>query len=271
MVISTIIASVCLIIVVFEFFIIYKFLKSCINIACKVTSSEKAEERVDGYLVKEYWNTTVSYQIEGKEKTATLKTSFFCPKGQTLYCYYSPKKDFLFRKKDFKKQINSSSYVVISIGILFMVLNLIFNLAGIDEIVEINISIALSVILIVSFLGIGIGWVLYSSFAIKNTRKNNVIVTKAVVKDVIRKTSKNKDIHSYTYYTIYSYEFHGENHEVKSKIGRNIPPKKGSHVKILVNKKKGGPVEYNDIGKSMILGISFIMLGILILLILLFK
>lgn len=268
MIISTIISLVCFIIVVLEFFIIYKFLKSCINVACTVTSSEKVEERVDGYLVSEYWNTTVSYNINGNEKTDNLKTSTFCPKGQTIYCYYAPKKDNLFRKRDFKKQIHSSTYVVISIGTLFMVLNLIFNLVSIDNILKINISIALLTFLIVSFLGMGIGWVLYSVFAIKNTQKNRVVVTKAVISDITRSTAKNKENKTYTYYPIYTYNFQGEKHEVKSRIGRKTSPKKGSNVKILVDKKKGGPVEYKDIGKSMLLGITFIVLGITTLLVL---
>ena len=258
MIISTIINVVCFITVVWELFSMYKIFKSCATVKCSVVSSKKIQERHDGFLTDEYWKTNVTFTYKDIEKRATLKTSTYCQKGQILGCYYYPEKDIIFRKRDLKKQIKSSSVIITTIGALFLFLNIIFRLSTISRMFVKNIISILSVLLIIAFLSLGIGYVLYSINALKKTSMKNVMEIKAKIIDVVRVSKRHKENQQFFYYPIYSYKFNCENHETKSKLKHSEPPKKGSTVTILVDRKKAGPVEYNDIVNSLIMGICFI-------------
>lgn len=258
MITSTVIVTICFIAVVFEIYSMYKLFKSCCKVKCSVVSSKKATERRDGFLTDEYWKTEVTFTHQNTDKRATLKTSTYCQKGQILGCYYNPKEDIIFRKRDLKKQIKNSSIIITVVGILFMVLNFLFSLSLISRIVIRNITSILSILLISFFIIVGIGYIIYSINARKNTSKKKVTTTEAKIVDIVRKSKKHNGNVQFTYYPIYSYTFDGEPHETKSKLKHTMPPKKGSIVTILVDNKKAGPVEYNDVLNSLIMGICFI-------------
>jgi len=265
MIISTIIVTICFILVVFEVYSIYKLFKSCCTVKCTVIFSKKVTERHDGFLTDEYWNTDIIFNYNSQERHSTLKTSTYCQKGQILACYYNPKNDIIFRKRDIKKYIKNSSIAITSIGILFMVLDCIFSLtlAGISKLVLNNLTSIFSVLFIIFFLAFGIGYVVYALNAIKNTSKNRVTVIEAEITDIVRKSKKHHEKEQFTYYPIYSYNFKGEFHETRSKLKRFLPPKKGSKVLIAIDNRKAGPVEYNDVLNSLVMGICFILFAAL--------
>lgn len=263
MIISTFIAVVCFIVVVFEFLSMYNTFKKCVKIKCRVASSEKTRERENGFLTDEYWKTEVNFEYGGKTRKVVLKTSTYCQKGQIIECYYYPFKDLVFRKRDLKNLIRSSSLVVTSVGILFLFLNFLFRIANVSSLVIKNIASILSVIITVLYSVIGIWYIAYSANAIKNTSKKRVTQTSAKIVDVIRKSKRHKENEQFAYYPIYRYTFKGESHETQSKLKRTVPPKKGSTVSILIDNKKGGPVEYNDVANSMVMGICFIIIAAL--------
>lgn len=271
MIISTIITVVCFIAVVWEIFSMYKLFKSCSIVKCSVVSSKKIKERHDGFLTDEYWKTNVTFTHENIEKSAILKTSTYCQQGQILGCYYYPQKDIIFRKRDLKKQINSSSVIIATTGALFLFLNLVFRLSTISRMFMKNIVSILSVLLIIAFLSMGIGYILYSVTAFKNTSEKKVTKTKAKIVDVVRISKRHKENQTFSYYPIYSYTFNNENHETRSKLKRSEPPKTGSTVTILVDNKKAGPVEYNDVVNSLIMGICFIIFASLFIYVFWFK
>lgn len=269
MIISTVISVICFIAVVFESFVILKFRKSCVSVSCKVIESNKEQLRENGCIVSEYWNTGVEFEYKGSKRSAVIITSTFCPTGQILKCFYHAGENLIFRHRDFRKQLSSSSLIVLSVGILFIVLNLLFHAVSVSELILKNIAAILSFIIAASLVIIGISKIVYSVSAIKQTKKNCVEEVKATVSDVIRKTTRYNEISSYTYYPIYKYNFRSAEHEVESKVARKTPPKIGSKIKILVNIKKGGPIEYEDVGQSMAMGISlltvaFTILGVMI-------
>ena len=258
MITSTIITVVCFITVVWELFSMYKLFKSCSTVKCSVVSSKKIQERRDGFLIDEYWKTHVIFTHENTEKCATLKTSTYCQQGQILGCYYYPKKDIIFRKRDLKKQIKSSSVIITTIGALFLFLNLIFRLSTISRMFVKNIAGILSVLLIIAFFSLGIGYIIYSINAIKKTSEKKVTKINAQIVDIVRVSKRHKENERFSYYPIYSYKFNNECHETRSKLKHSEPPDRGSKVTILVDKKKAGPVEYNDVANSLIMGICFI-------------
>ncbi len=265
MIISTIIVTICFIMVVFELYSMYKLFKSCCNVRCTVVSSKKTIERHDGFLTDIYWKTDIIFIYNNKERHSTLRTSTYCQKGQIIGCYFNPEKDIIFRKKDIKKQINNSSIIITSIGILFMVLDFIFgfSLAGISKLVLNNLMSIISIIFIILFFILGICYVVYALNAIKNKSKKRVTVVEAKITDIVRKSKKHHEKEQFTYYPIYSYVFKGEPHETRSKLKHSQPPKKGSTVLISVDNKKTGPVEYNDVFNSLIMGICFIAFSII--------
>lgn len=265
MIISTIIVTICFILVVFELYSMYKLFKSCCTVKCTVVSSKKIIERHDGFLTDEYWKTDIVFNHNSKERHSVLKTSTYCQKGQIIGCYYNPQNEIIFRKRDIKKQIKNSSIIITTIGILFMVLDCIFSfsLAGISKLVLNNLTSILSVLLIIFFFTFGIGYVLYALNAIKNTSKKRVTVVEAEITDIVRKSKKHHEKEQFTYYPIYSYVFKGEPHETRSKLKHSYPPKKGSKVLIAVDNRKSGPVEYNDVFNSLFMGICFIIFSIL--------
>ena len=84
MIISTLILTVCILVVLFELLSMLMIFRSCRNIRCTAVSSEKICEREDGYLIREYWNTGVTFELDGTTRSASLETSTFCQKGQVL-------------------------------------------------------------------------------------------------------------------------------------------------------------------------------------------
>lgn len=269
MIISTVISAICFIAVVFEALVILNFRKSCENVVCKVTESTKEELRADGCIVSEHWNTKVEFEYKGSKKSAVVAASTYCPKGQILKCYYHAGENIIFRRKDFRKHLSSSTLIILSVGLLFIVLNLLFHAVNVGELILKNITVICGFIVAVLLTIIGISKIYYSGTAIKQTRKNRVEYVRATVSDIIRKTSRYNENSVYTYYPVYKYNFHNMEHEVISKIGRKTMPKIGSKVQIRVNTKKGGPVEYEDVGNSMVMGISlliiaFMLIGIII-------
>ena len=271
MITSTIITLVCFIAVVWELFSMYKLFKSCSTVKCSVVSSKKIQERRDGFLTDEYWKTNVTFTHKNTEKSAILKTSTYCQQGQILGCYYYPKDDVIFRKRDLKKKIKSSSVIITTTGALFLLLNFIFTLSTISRIFIKNIVSILSVLLIIAFLGLGAGYIIYSVTAFKNTSDKKVTKTKAKIVDVVRVSKRHKENEKFSYYPIYSYMFNNENHETRSKLKYSEPPKIGSIVTILVDNKKAGPVEYNDVMNSLIMGICFIIFAALFIYVFWFK
>lgn len=263
MIISTIIVTICFIAVVIEVYSMYKLFKSCRTVKCSVVSSKKIMERRDGFLIDEYWKTTVNFTYDGVERHITLKTSTYCQKGQILGCYYYPEKNIIFRKRDLKKQIKSYHIIITSVGVLFLVLNFIFSLSAISKIIVMNIAAILSVLLISFFFSLGIGYIIYAITALKNTSSKKVTKIEAEIADVVRKSKRHKENETFTYYPIYRYTFNGESHETKSKLKHKTPPEKNTTVTILVDNKKAGPVEYNDVVNSLIMGICFILFALL--------
>ncbi len=261
MIISTIIALICFVAVVFECLFMYNTFRKCKKVNCKVISSEKKQKRENGYLVEEYWNTDVTFRYKSEEKLFTLKTSTYCVKGQSLNCYYFPEKDIVFRKRDMKKKLTSSSLVVTSVGILFLLLNFLFQMTGVSRLIIKNIVEILAAVISAVYLLMGTWHVGYSLNAIRKTSKSRIIITEAKIVDVIMKSRRYNENIRNTYYPVYHYYFNGESHETQSKLKRKEPPKIGSTASIFVDRKKGGPVEYNDVANSLIMGILFILIS----------
>lgn len=264
MIILTVLTVCCFIAVGVEMFKIYRFFAASLTVDCRVTSSEKKELREDGYLVKSFWLTSVSFEYNGTVKESSLETSTFCHNGQSIKCCYNPDVEQLFRKRDFKKYIRSTSPVFFSIGIMLLVLNFILTSFNIDNISKINIAKFFTGILTFSFTLLGTGSIVTALIAIRNSSKKQVEHIKCCICDIVRKTSRHKENKSYTYYPIYKYTYKGEEHVVQSKIGNRTPPKKNSIVIVPVSRKKGGPVEYKDTAKTFIMGIVFLILNALI-------
>ena len=269
MIISTLIALVCFIVVIAELLSMYQTFKSCCKVKCSVISSRKIQERKDGFLTDEYFKTKVDFTYRNLQKSTSLKTSTYCQKGQILACYYYPNKDIIFRKRDLKNQFKKSSLVVTTTGILFMFLNILFRLTVLSRLFKHLVGV-LSVLLIAAFLGFGVGFISYSVYALKRTSKANVTKIEAQIVDVIRKSKKHNENEQFTYYPIYRYTFKGIEHETKSKLKHNKSPVIGSCAAILVDNKKAGPVEYNDVKNSMILGFCFIFFALLFIYVILF-
>lgn len=264
MIILTVLTVFCFLAVTFEIFSLYRLFATSIPVNCCVISSEKKEIREDGCLVKAFWLTSVTFDCNGSKMNDALQTSTFCPNGQSIKCYYSPVRKKLFRKRDFKNYIRSSSPVFLSVGILLLMLNFILSSFNIDSISKINIAKFLTGLLIAAFALLGIGRILTFVMAVRNSSKKRIEYITCSIHDVVKKTAKHKENKSCTYYPIYKYTYRGEEHIVQSKIGRSQPPKKNSITTIPISIKKGGPVEYKDTAKSLILGIVFLIMSILI-------
>lgn len=264
MIISLIIVIVCFVILAIDAFYIYVRFKNSISVRCTVMSSEKVEEREDGFLTNVYWLTTVEFNYKNEKKQATLKTSTCCISGQQVKCLYSPDTDTIFRKRDYKKYLANLSPIILTVGNLFLIIEIIISGNNLDIITKINITQNISIILAIIFGFIGIGRIIFSIINLKQLSRYNTEPVECEVIDIVRKTSKHKENHRHTYYPIYKYTFHGYDHIVESKLGRNEPLKIGDRVTVPISIKKGGPVEYSDLGKSFVLGIMFIVLSLLI-------
>lgn len=264
MIISTIIMTICFVVVVFEVFSAFVVLRSCRKVRCSTVTSKKVSVREDGYLVKEYWDTAVGFELDGTKRTANLETSTFCQKGQTIGAYYYPKKNLVFRKRDVKRVLRSYSIPAFSVGMLFLLLDLIFTMTSLGSILISHLFEIAAVILIITLTSIGGGFMIYSVSAMRHTRSERVIRVDARVTDVIRRSKRHGDKTRFYYYPVFSYSIGDFEHNVTSRLARETPPETGSTESVLADKKKGSLVEYKDGETSFILGICLIMIAILL-------
>ena len=271
MIISTAISVICFIAVIIELWSIYRTLRTCVTIKCEVVSSKKIQERTNGFLTGEYWETVIGFTNGSSAKKTVLRTSTYCQKGQRMTCYYYPKEDIVFRKRDLRKLIHSSSMIVTSVGILFLLLNFLFHVSSIGVIFFKNAAAILTVLLSLFFLSLGAYYVSYALIAFKNTSSKKTTKVEALIYDVIRKTKKHQENQLFFYYSIYRYTFNGVEHETKSKIKRSSPPIVGSYETILIDKKKCGPVEYDDPVNTLLMGVCFLFIFTLLIYIFWFK
>ncbi len=261
MIISTIIQAVCFITIILELLDIYKFLNGCRKVRCTVVSSKKIVKRKDGFLIDEYFRTRVSFQNNKETAKAVLRTSTFCPNGQQFDCYYHTEKHIIFRRRDLRKNIKSSTLILLSVSILFVVLNSVFSLAVIGRLILDNIINIFAWGLTAVFFIVGTSLIVYAVYAIRSYKDKDVAKITAVVEDVIMKTSRDNENRQYFYYPIYSYKYNGIQHTVRSKTKYSAPPKKGSNKTVFLNKRKGSLVEFSEAGKSLAEGICFYLIA----------
>lgn len=267
MIISIVIALCCFIILVFEITSVYLIFKKSDKITCTVISSHRQELRENGYLVKLYWDTEVVFSAKGEEKTATLQTSTYCQKGQKFIYYYDKKNSRLFRKRDLKLFIKPYLYVAFSIGVLFLAIHGIMSFFSFDIITKDNLINAALWVLSAIFVLVGATRLTSSILDIKRSSKRNIVKIRAEICDAIVRISKHNENNLSTYYPVYHYKFGDEEHEVKSKLGRRVPPKIGSFVTIPVSKKNGGPIETDHPATTLFEAAAFIIFGIFIIVI----
>lgn len=258
MVISLILAAVCFIIVAIDLVTMYKYFKKSSKVLCRVVSCEKCEIREDGFLTEEYWLTNTVFTYMNEEKSAQLKTDCFCSKGQVIKCRYFPQNGSVLRRCDLRMRLKEAPTILLNIGNLFIGLYIILSLFDLSRISKRNLAFASVIIIIALFAVLGIGQICSYIYAKRKTRKERVEYTKAEIYDVIRKTSSHKENKVHTYYPVYRYVYKGDIHTVQSKIGSAAPFEKGDTLTITVDRKKGGPVEYGEIWKSLALGISLL-------------
>ncbi len=265
MIISTLILTVCVLVVLFELLSMLMIFRSCRNIRCTAVSSEKVCEREDGYLIREYWNTGVTFELDGTTRSASLETSTFCQKGQVLSCYYYPKKNLVFRKRDIKAVLRSYTIPAFSVGLVFLLLTLLFSMTSLGGLIVSHIFEATGIILLIPFTVLGIGFTVYSVSAFRHTSGKRVTSVSAQVTDVIRKTKSHRENTRCHYYPIFRYKLGNVEHNVTSRIGRDDPPEIGSTENVLADIKKGGLVEYKDVSSSFVLGVCFLLIACLLL------
>ena len=270
MLFSTIILLICLGLIVFETFSIVVLFRSCKNISCKVTSSKKVCVREEGCIVREYWKTAVDFTLNDTPRDAIIETSTFCQKGQVLSCYYYPERNLVFRKREIRSVLRAHSIQAFSVGVLFLVLTLMFRMTALGGIIITHTVELITVLLLMPFLGFGIGFIVYSVNALRHTRESKVAHIKAEVIDVVRKTKRHRENKLYLYYPIYKYSLNGSEHIVQSRLGQENMPEKGSSSEVLADLNKGGLVEYKDLDSSFLLGICFLIISALLLYTLIF-
>ena len=264
MIISTVLTVVCFVVIIFELLSILSVLKSCRKVSCRVESSKKVCEREDGFLIKEYYKTEISFELDGTSRCAEIETSTFCQNGQVLSCYYYPKKNIVFRKRDIKNVLNTYSIQAFSIGITFLLLNLLFHVTSIGGLILEHTFEAAAVLMLITFTLFGCGFIIYSVNAFRHTRHSRVTEVKAEITDVVRRSKRHKENIRYIYYPIYRYKLNGTEHTVRSKTRYDLPPDKRKHVTLLVDTKKGSLVEYKDMDTSFMLGICFLIIAVLL-------
>ncbi len=265
MIISTVIMVACFGLILFELVSVFSVFRSCRNVRCTVDSSEKVLKREEGFLVREYWKTTVGFELDGVRRSAVLETSTFCQKGQVLGCYYYPKRDLVFRKRDVRRVFRAHSIQAFSIGVLFLLLILIFRMTALGGIIIAHTVEAVGVLLILPFTGFGVGFIVYAVNALRHTQSSRVTTVNAKIVDIVRRSRRHRENERFTYYPVYSYKLGGFEHTVTSKLGRETPPRRGSFEHITADAKKGGPVEYKDVTSSFVLGICFLIIAGLLL------
>ena len=261
MIIATIISVICILAVVYELTVIYAFLIRCRVVKCRVTSSEKVQKRRQGYLAEEYYKTLTEFTVGEEKHKAYLKTSVFCQTGQIISCYYHPEKNIIFRRRDLRYNLKSHSLAVLSVALLFLVLNSVFGLTVLGNLLIKYIVIIISVILTLSFISLGTGLLIFGIHSARLSSKERVMKISANVSDIIRKRTSGRGRAEYLYYPIYTYSFSGEKHTVTSKRALTSPPKMGGKSTILIDKKKGALIEYRDSVTSVIQGICFLLIA----------
>ena len=260
MIISTVIQIICILLISWELFNIYRFFRGCKKVRCTVVSSKKIVRRRHDYLTDEFFRTKVSFDNNGVPGTAILRTSTFCPIGQRINCYYHREKHIIFRKRDLRKNLRSSSLIITSVSILFVVLNSLFSITAVSKAIFNNIVNILVWGLSVIFALIGAFLIVYAVYAFRSYRSKDVKTIKARIEDVIMKTTRDNNNVRHTYYPIYSYTFNGVKHTVISKMKYSSPPKKGTFADVRLNTAKGNLVEFNDVGKSFFEGLSLFLI-----------
>ncbi|MBQ1517346.1 MAG: hypothetical protein IIT49_04485 [Clostridia bacterium] len=261
MIISAVISVLCILAVIYEITVIYLFLRRCKVVKCRVTSSDKVQKRRQGYLAEEYYKTLTEFTYGGELRKAHLKTSAFCQTGQIISCYFHPDKNIIFRKRDLKHNLQSHSLAILSVALLFLVLNSVFGLTVLSDFLIKNIVIIFTIMLALSFTTLGIGLLIYGINSARLSSKQRVMKTSAHISDIIRKRTSGRGRAEYLYYPIYTYTFSGEKHKVTAKRALTSPPKKGGRTTILVDRKKGSLIEYHDTVTSIIQGVCFIIIA----------
>ena len=261
MIISTIISIICILAVIYELTVIYAFLIRCRVVKCKVTSSEKVQKRRQGYIAEEYYKTLTEFCVGEEKHKAYLKTSVFCQTGQVISCYYHPDKNIIFRRRDLRHNLKSHSLAVLSVALLFLVLNSVFGVTTLSSLITKYIVIIISVILALSFFSLGVFLLIYGINSVRLSSKKRVMKVTANVTDIIRKRTSGRGRAEYLYYPIYTYNFSGEKHTVTSRKALLSPPKMGGKKLVLLDKKKGALIEYRDTVTSIIQGVCFIVIA----------
>ena len=64
MIISTVLTVVCFVVIIFELLSILSVLRSCRKVSCRVEASKKICEREDGFLIREYYKTNISFALD---------------------------------------------------------------------------------------------------------------------------------------------------------------------------------------------------------------
>ena len=261
MIVSAVISVICILAVIYELAVIYLFLSRCKVVKCRVTSSDKVQKRRQGYLAEEYYKTLTQFSYGGELRRAYLKTSAFCQTGQIISCYFHPEKNIIFRKRDLKHNLRSHSLAVLSVALLFLVLNLVFGLTVLGDFLVKHIVVIITIMLTLSFTSLGISLLIYGINSARLSSKKRVMKTTAHISDIIRKRTSGRGRAEYLYYPIYTYSFSGEKHKVTAKRALSTPPKKGSRTTILVDRKKGSLIEYRDTVTSIIQGVCFMIIS----------
>lgn len=265
MIVSSVITVICFIVIMFELVSNFFVLRKCKRVRCTVVSSEKICEREDDCIVDEYCATEVDFLNGDHHHTASLRTNMICQKGQILTCYYYPKKNVVFRKRDIRSILNAHSIQTFSVGFVFLMLNMIFQMTSLGKIIIYHAFEAFTVVLILPFVAIGIWLMVYDITASERTRESKVKSVNAEIVDVIRKSKRHRENIHFMYYPIYDYSLNGIRHTVQSKLAKDSKPVIGSKESILVDLQKGSVVEYKDVDHSFWLGAFFITLALLML------
>lgn len=257
---------ICFITIAIEVLHLYLKFKTKAIVDCTITKSEKTEHREDGCLVDEYWLTSVEFKYGGVTHQSELRTSSRCNPGQVVKCFYDEEDDTLLRRRDLRYSLSKVSPVILSVGILFLIVNLILSFLSRDLLTKLNIVKTVCTVLTVLFGLLGIFQIITAVLHKKNTSRNRIEYVECLICDIIRKEECHNENTRYTYYPVYKYSYRGSEHIVRSKLERDCAPKLGSKLTIPISRDKGGPVEYPDSNRSLILGTLFIFIAVLILL-----
>ncbi|MDE7390759.1 MAG: hypothetical protein K2M82_07460, partial [Lachnospiraceae bacterium] len=153
---SIIMSIVCTVILFWDLLALLNLFRSSVTVQCETLLSEKEEIRNDGYLTDEFWITKITFEYEGKVKTSRIRTRSYSSPGQKLKCVYFPKQDTIIRKRDFRKLMNGTLSIILSVANLFVVLYLLFHFFDMSIILRINVTKTLSCTIATAFGVLGI-------------------------------------------------------------------------------------------------------------------